>query len=133
MSKFSIIIPCFNSGGFVDVCLERLSLLRYYHNLFEVIFVDDCSTDNTLEVLNKYKETSELNIRIIRNNVNSGPGVSRHNAAEIASGEYLCFCDSDDWYDSDFLKDVNEELSRCESDLLIFDMSYVLNGSKMAH
>lgn len=128
MINFSIIIPCFNSGGFVDVCLERLSLLRYCHNLSEVIFVDDCSTDNTLEVLNKYKETSELNIRIIRNKVNSGPGVSRHNAAEIASGEFLCFCDSDDWYDSDFLKDVNEELSRCESDLLIFDMSYVLNG-----
>lgn len=126
--KYTIVIPCYNSEGFIGVCIENLVRIVFNKVNFELIFVDDCSTDNTLEVLKKYKETSELNIRIIRNKVNSGPGVSRHNAAEIASGEFLCFCDSDDWYDSDFLKDVNEELSRCESDLLIFDMSYVLNG-----
>lgn len=130
MIKYSIIVPCFNSENFIKVCLDVLTKQTIDKGLFEVIFVDDCSKDNTVQILERYKKQVDFKVQILQNKVNSGPGVSRHNAAMAAVGEYLCFCDSDDWYSEDFLLDINTELEESCSDMLVFDMSYVL-GEKI--
>lgn len=58
---------------------------------FEVIFVDDCSTDDTYCQLEKYQQQSILSIRIIRNIKNSGPGESRNYGIKMAKGDYIAF------------------------------------------
>lgn len=129
MTNFSIIIPCYNSEQFIKVCIDSLLKLSYDENSFEVIIVDDCSTDNTVKTVENYIINKNLQIRLIKNPKNSGPGFSRRHAAEVANGNYLCFCDSDDWYDPNLLTDLEKEIKKNGSDLVIFDMSYIL-GSK---
>ena len=54
--------------------------------------------------------------------------MSRRKGAEVASGEFLCFCDSDDWYSANCLDELREEIDKSAADLVIFDMSYILRG-----
>ena len=130
MIKYSIIIPCYNSERFIKVCINGLLKLSFDKDLFEVIFIDDCSTDSTVSLIKEYKQDTNINIRLFKNNINLGPGASRRYGAEMAKGDYIFFCDSDDWYDSELLVDVEKEREKEKSDLIFFDMSYIL-GSKV--
>lgn len=128
---FSVIIPCFNSSEYVDRCFNSLLKQTIAANQVEVIFVDDCSSDNTIEhILSKKREVS-FGVKIIKNETNIGPGLSRRKAAKLAVGDYLCFCDSDDWYSASFLTDLNEEIIKSSSDIVYFDMSYIRRGKVM--
>lgn len=69
MAKISVIIPCYNTGRFVDKCMK--SMLRQTYTDWEIIAVNDCSTDNTLSVLRKY-EAKDKRIRVIDLDVNGG-------------------------------------------------------------
>ena len=131
MQRFSVIIPCYNAELFIGNCIEHLRKLSYNPNLYEIIFVDDCSMDHTSKVIAEFSLNSELNIRLIKNETNLGPGKSRRKAAEEAKGEYLCFLDSDDWYESNILYDLDQEIKTRKSDIVMFDMSYVLRGKCM--
>ncbi len=92
MSKVSIIIPNFNKGIFL---METLSSVQsnHYQN-WEIILVDDGSTDNSIELAEKAAE-QDKRIRIIKQS-NQGGGVARNRGIELATGEYLLFLDSDD-------------------------------------
>lgn len=87
----------------------------------EVIIVDDCSTDNSLNELKKYQDLSKLNIKIIANEKNSGPGVSRKNGLEYAKSNYVAFCDCDDWYEKNFVEEIKAKIAESVSDVYIFD------------
>jgi len=103
----SIIIPCFNSGKYLSECLE--SVLSQDYTDFEAIVVNDCSTDNTLEVANSYVET-DARIKIIDNSETPGLGASaaRNKGFKISKGEYVVFLDSDDiWLPTALRKLVN--------------------------
>lgn len=130
MIKFSIIIPCYNSGQFIDSCIGGILNQTLQRSQFEVIFVDDCSTDDTIEKINYYLGNTDVHFRILQNTTNSGPGKSRRKAAESAKGEYLCFCDSDDSFDKNLLSDLDVEIQKNNSELVFYDMSYIL-GDKM--
>lgn len=131
MIQYSIIIPCYNSELFIGNCINGLLELSFDKKKFEVIFVDDCSTDNTVETIINATDNTGLQIRIIKNNHNSGPGASRRYAANIANGDYLCFCDSDDWYEPCILTDLDNEIKKEHNDIVIFDMSYLLGNQKI--
>ena len=77
--------------------------MRQTFKNFEVIFIDDCSKDKTLEILQKYQE-SNSNFKIIRTPINSGPGFARNIGLRNALGKYVCFLDSDDCWFSKNLK-----------------------------
>ena len=94
----TIIIPCFNASSYIEKCLSELNNQHYRD--FEVICVDDASSDNTVEVIDNYKHNASFNIRIIKNESNVGPAVSRNRGVCAANTKYITFCDSDDWYDS---------------------------------
>lgn len=128
MVKYSIIIPCYNAARFINNCFEGISGLYFDRKFFEVLFIDDCSTDSTVSIIKDYKSKTDINVRLIKNSKNVGPGLSRRQAAEQAYGEYLCFCDSDDFYNSNILKDIDKEIENSRSDLVLFDMSYVIGG-----
>lgn len=94
----SVIMPNYNSEKFIKDTIDSV-LAQKYQN-WELIVVDDCSTDSSLEIIQQYEDSR---IRIIRNTVNSGAAVSRNNAIEAANGRWIAFLDSDDLWDSDKL------------------------------
>lgn len=92
--KVSVIIPCYNVENTIGRCLE--SVINQTYPIYEIICVEDHSTDSTLEILKKYQ-----GIRLIVHEENMGLGITRSDGIEAASGDYLYFIDSDDWIKSD--------------------------------
>ena len=127
---FSLIVPCYNASSYILKCIDSISKQEFDSNLFEVILVDDCSSDDTYQVLLGAKENIKLNLRIYKNEHNKGPGLTRRFAAEIASGDYLCFCDSDDWLENNTFEEIQKQIQIYSPDVVIYGMSYVLNGQQ---
>ena len=92
----SIVTPTFNCGKYIGKTLE--SIINQTYNNLEVIVVDDCSTDNTCEIVNSYLK-KDGRIKYFRLSENSGAALARTFAIEKARGEFIAFLDSDDiWY-----------------------------------
>lgn len=115
----SVIIPCYNGWKYIEKCL--LALEQQTQKVDEIVIVDDCSTDGSYSQLCHYILNSTLNIKIISNEENSGPGISRKNGIMNATSNYIAFCDCDDWFENTFVEDAKSELVKSEADLLIFD------------
>lgn len=98
----TIVIPCYNSAKYIKRCID--SLVGQSFQNFKVILVDDKSTDDTYQQLLRLQATSGLNISVLQNSQNSGPAVSRNKGILAAETKFITFCDSDDWYEPDFLK-----------------------------
>lgn len=98
-SLVSIIIPAYNVEKYVEKCV--LSALNQSYENIEVIVVNDGSTDNTLDILNKIPESDKLKI-ITKNN--GGVSVARNTGIESAHGDYVVFVDGDDYIASDFVE-----------------------------
>lgn len=88
----SIIMPSYNTGRFIAESIE--SVLKQTYKNWELIIVDDCSTDNTDEIVKGYLEDSR--IRYLKNKKNAGAAVSRNRALREAKGKWIAFLDSDD-------------------------------------
>lgn len=99
--KVSIITPSWNCGKYVEDTIRSIQAQTYGN--WEVLFQDDCSTDNTLQVIEKLRtENSELRdkIKYASNPKNSGAAVSRNNALQRADGRWIAFLDSDDLWET---------------------------------
>lgn len=97
----SIITPTYNCGKFIAETIETV-LAQTYKN-FEMIIVDDCSTDNTKEVVEQFSKSDDR-IKYFCLETNSGAAVARTTAMEKANGEYMAFLDSDDLWVPDKLE-----------------------------
>lgn len=115
----SVIIPCYNGWKYIEKCLFALE--QQTQKVDEIIIVDDCSTDGSYNQLLHYSLNSTLNIKLISNEENSGPGQSRKNGIMNATSNYIAFCDCDDWFENTFVEDTKNELDNNDVDLLIFD------------
>lgn len=91
----SFIIPSYNSAHTVKRCLDSIYTLSLKPSEFEVIFVDDCSTDNTCDIVAEY-HTQHPNITLLKQPTNNRQGAARNKGMSVAKGEYICFVDSDD-------------------------------------
>ena len=89
----SVIVPAYNVEKYVEKCID--SLLKQTFKDIELIIIDDCSEDKTLEII-KSKYGHLDNVRISRNDVNMSQGMTRNKAIKIARGKYIYFLDSDD-------------------------------------
>jgi glycosyltransferase involved in cell wall biosynthesis len=89
----SIITPTYNCEEYISETIE--SVLNQTYEQWEMIIVDDCSTDNTKKIIDKYSR-DDKRIRYYPLNVNSGAAIARTKAMELAEGEYMAFLDSDD-------------------------------------
>lgn len=96
----SIIMPSYNTGRFIKETIE--SVLVQSHSNWELIIVDDCSTDNTDEIVGQY--LADTRICYIKNEKNSGAAVSRNRALRKAKGKWIAFLDSDDLWEQDKLE-----------------------------
>lgn len=99
--KASIIVPVYNAAPTLSGTLD--SIAAQTEPDFEVILVDDCSTDNSAEICKSHCER-DSRFRYIRNGRNSGPAATRNAGISAARGEYLLFVDSDDLVDPDFVE-----------------------------
>ena len=94
----TVICPCYNAEKYIDKTISSLLSQEIFNFKFEVIFINDGSTDNTLELLNKSKklfDAKDIQIKIISQD-NSGAGAARNKGIKSASFDYLAFLDSDD-------------------------------------
>lgn len=96
----SIIMPSYNTAGFIEETIE--SVLNQTYTDWELIIVDDCSSDNTDEIIKKY--LSDERIKYFKNEKNSGAAVSRNKALSEAKGKWIAFLDSDDLWSKDKLE-----------------------------
>ena len=99
----SVIIPAYNAEKQITNCLKSFENQRYKD--FEIIVVNDGSTDKSEEVVNNYKQKSPMNILLVTQ-INSGVSVARNTGVKHARGNYLCFVDSDDMVTPEYLEKI---------------------------
>ena len=97
--KISIIIPCYNVESYLDRCFQSLKQQTLGFEYMELIFVNDASTDGTLEKLTALEAQYPDNIIVINFTENRRQGTARNVALEYASAPYIGYVDSDDWVD----------------------------------
>ena len=107
-----------------------MSLEQQTFKDFEVLFVDDCSTDDTYSQLLNYQQNSGLYIVVLQNAQNIGPGESRNYAISQAKGKYLTFMDADDWYEVNLLQEVYRKIEEDGADIIIFDFYRAYNKNR---
>lgn len=92
----SIITPSYNCADYIVDTIKSIQAQTYSN--WELLITDDCSTDNSLEVISEYC-SRDPRIKLFRLGKNSGAGIARNNSIKSAKGRYIAFCDSDDrWY-----------------------------------
>lgn len=134
MDKVSIIIPVYNSENYLDKCI--LSLLNQSFKNNEYIFVNDGSEDDSLKILKDYsKEDSRI---IVIDKQNTGVSDTRNQGIKKASGDYVCFCDADDTYDTHFveymldaIKEKNTDAVRCNYNVYNFENKLIGKGNHL--
>lgn len=112
----SIVIPMYNVENYIERCLYSV-LSQKYQN-FEVVLIDDGSTDNTMEIVETFFSNHTISHQII-NQKNQGVSTARNKGIDVANGEYICFLDSDDMIRIDFLSKMYEQIIKNNSDVVI--------------
>lgn len=121
LGKISVIIPVYNAEKYIEKCIDSIICQTYKE--IEIIAVNDGSEDNSLSLLQKYKDV----IKII-DKPNSGVSNTRNMGLQHANGEYIMFVDSDDWLDKDCIYDCLKKSQN--ADIIRFKLNYVYsNGS----
>lgn len=124
--EFSVIIPCYNSKPFIDKAIHSLENQTYNH--FEVVFVDDGSTDGTYEYLFALSNHFSFQSTIVQNSHNSGPGVSKGRGVNLARGRYITFMDSDDWFESNYFENLSNVINKTDADIVLFNAFRTFNN-----
>lgn len=123
--KLSIIIPIYNMERYLKKCLESIFNNKKINYDFEVICINDGSTDLSLEILKAFRKTNSDKMKIVNIN-NSGVSTARNIGIKEANGEYITFIDSDDWISDDFLQCIFTALNEePECELFIFNTNLV--------
>ena len=115
--KVSVIIPVYNMEKYLRQALD--SVINQTLKDIEIICVDDCSTDNSLKILEEYASKDERFV-ILKQEQNQGQGVARNRALDIAKGEYIMFLDPDDWYELNACELCYNQISKNKNDFVIF-------------
>lgn len=119
----SVIMPTFNASKFLADSIDSI-LAQTYSNL-ELLITDDCSSDETRDILNEYaKKDPRVKVEFLKDNY--GPGIARNRSIERAKGRYIAFCDCDDrWMPEKLEKQIahmtRKDCALCSSSYLICD------------
>ena len=121
--KISVIIPMYNAEKYLSVCLESIFIQTFTD--FEVLIVDDCSTDNSLAIAESYFEKFGERLKIISLPENTGtPGLPRNIGLEYARGKYIYFVDSDDLIVDNTLEKLFEYAENYQADVVYTDTGF---------
>lgn len=114
---FSIIIPNYNKAEYLKECID--SVLEQTFTSFEMIVVDDGSTDASIEILKEYQSRNDPRIKIIMQPNSGLPSIARNNGIKAASAEWICFLDSDDFWYPEKLKKTHEAILKSNGDVAL--------------
>lgn len=123
--KISIIIPIYNVEDYIVACVD--SIINQTYQNYELILVDDCSTDDSITILKSNIDLDFDKISILKTNKNSGLSMARNFGLPYATGDYVWFVDSDDFISSDALEILNQQLSYNDFDIVIFNANLYFN------
>lgn len=123
---FTIIIPTYNYGHFIEECLH--SVIHQTYQNWECIIVDNASTDNTESVCHTFLKDER--IKYYRLNANKGPSPARNYALNIASGDYILFLDADDLIEPQKLEKAAKVITEAKADLVFTDYSLFNSDDK---
>ena len=115
MAKVSVIVPIYNNEKYLKECLD--SICNQTLTDIEIICVNDGSEDNSLKIIEEYKQKD--NRIILINQDNLGVSAARNNGIKIATGEYIGFVDSDDYIDNDFYEKLYNAAKHNDSDMAV--------------
>lgn len=124
MLKLSFILPCYNVAPYVGRCIVSIEHQDIPQTEYEVICIDDCSKDNTVEVIKEYQKRYS-NIRLICHTENKTAGGARNTGIEVAKGEYIWFVDPDDSIQQNVLSKLLGKAEKQDLELLLFNFSQV--------
>ncbi|MGJ1433090.1 glycosyltransferase family 2 protein [Sphingobacterium spiritivorum] len=122
--SISVIVPVYNVSTYIRKCV--ISLFEQTLANIEFIFVDDCSPDNSINIVNELivdYHISDTQVKIIRHSKNRGLAAARFTGLEHASGEYIIHCDSDDWVDKDLYEKMLNNAIENNADIVCCDFA----------
>lgn len=119
--KVSVIVPIYNVEKYLTRCLD--SILNQKLDSYEIVMVDDGSTDNSLLIAKEYERKYKNQIQVI-SQPNKGAGGARNTGIAHAQGEYLLFVDSDDVIKKNTLKILYEKINKANADIAFFGLEY---------
>lgn len=118
--KISIVTTAYNIEAYVEKCLE--SLLAQTHKDIEIIVVNDCSTDKTMDIVGKF---TDERIKVVNHSQNMGAGWARRTGIGAATGEYVITVDGDDWLAPDFIEALAKNAEETDADIVSGGITYV--------
>ena len=129
--KISVIVPVYNVADYLDTCLKSIAIQDIDTNDFEIIAVNDGSSDNSLDILEQLKEQF-TNLKIITQK-NQGLSGARNTGLDNASGTYILFVDADDYILPNVLKALCEKASKYNTDILEFGAEGITQEKKITY
>lgn len=126
MSKISIIVPVYNVEKYIKRCIE--SILKQTYEYFEIILIDDGSTDNSSKICDEYYR-QDKRIKVIHKE-NGGVSSSRNVGLDIAKGDYISFIDSDDYIEADMFEKMIETIVSNAADIVQCNFKSVCENEK---
>lgn len=125
MNKVSVIIPVYNVEKYLPRTIGAL-LNQTYQNL-EIILVDDCSKDGSRRVMEEYA-AGDRRIRCFFQDPNQGVSEARNRGLDAVTGDWVCFCDGDDWYEPEFVEKMLSCAETEGADYIICDYQIAVDG-----
>ena len=126
--KVSVIVPVYKTEKFIYRCLDSI-LNQSLHDI-EIIVVNDCTPDNIMRIVNEYAH-KDKRLHIINNPINLGPMLTRKVGYQQAIGDYILFCDSDDYLPIDALERMYVAIEQSKADIVVSAYTYIgVNGEK---
>lgn len=126
MNKFSLIIPVYNTEDYISKCLDSCINQDIAENDYEIIVIDDGSTDDSLEIIKEYQQ--KISNIILLQKKNGGVSSARNYGIRESKGDYLIFIDSDDTIKENSLKSILFELEKRPNELLIMNSKLYKSG-----
>ncbi len=126
MPKVSVILPIYNVELYIERCLD--CLINQTFKDMEIICVDDCSTDKTMQIAEKYKE-KDNRIKTVYREKNGGVSAARNTGLDCAIGKYVYFLDPDDWINSDYIEKMLDAAETqnakvvCNTNIITYDFN----------
>lgn len=122
--KVSIVTTAYNIEAYVEKCLS--SLVAQTHEDLEIIVVNDCSTDKTMDIVGKF---TDERIKVVNHSQNMGAGWARRTGIAAATGEYVITVDGDDWLSEDFIEKLVKNAEETDADIVSGGITYVYDDN----
>ena len=123
----SVIVPIYNVAPYLVRCVE--SIINQTYKNIEIILINDGSTDNSLNICEKYRNIDERIFLVDK--VNGGLSDARNAGLDVCKGEYVAFVDSDDYVEESYLEKLYEAIKKADSDIAICSFSLVNENGKL--